>query len=399
MRTHLEAMQHDIEEWRQAIDAAIVARTAAIAAAFAELDTKIQAAKAKLLAPKLAYTQETKFFKRKLWPSKKARAKFERVSHDYHYAQDIVLKLEKAKELITNLQQDDLIRQAEFTVQNDKITPLAAPLTDKLNRNEAWNSTDHDNYKKISQVHAIITAIHERIVNNTQRIEHCHRLATAYDDAHPEQFPAHWLNMATVIIEQNDKYGFHGAIELRELNRKLPIGSGLEGYSTSYGAILKVDEVVRYTIPDTKLLIEQNHRGQIIDKTPQTENRRNKALAAIKTAHLLLLDQALHPDKKIYIKGSAEYLPQVRMIVAALLVEAKLAGIVLKLADLEIQVPGWTNWRGSTASSMAEIKELQPQIEGIINHHQAQNELKDKVRHIRGQTIAADAPAHPPRKH
>jgi hypothetical protein len=398
MRQHLEVVQHNIADWQSAVDATMNARAAAIAAANTDLDLKIQAAKAKLIVPQNTYLREKKFFKRKIWRSKKTQEKMDRITQEYEYAKEIVTKLEKAKVLIANLQRDDLIRQAEITVQNDKITPLSTDLSGKLTRGEVWDAADNENYKKIGIAHDVISDIHDQILKNTQQIELCHRLATTYDDAHPEQFPAHWLTIASAIVEQEDKYGFKGEIDHRDLNTSKTPGSGLEGYSTSYGAILKEAEVIRYTLPGSKVLLEQHHNGRIIDKTPVSENRQNKALAAIKTAHLLLLDQALHPNKKIYLHGSADYLPQVQMVVAALLAQAKLSGIVLKLSDLDIQVPGWTNWRSSTVESEAEITVLEPEMERLIGHHHAQNELKEKIRHIKGQTMVVDEPTHPPRR-
>jgi hypothetical protein len=136
-----------------------------------------------------------------------------------------------------------------------------------------------------------------------------------------------------------------------------------------------------------------------VDKTPPTADIQHKALAAIKMAHLLLLDRVLHPEKPIYIKGGEAYLQQAQMIVAALQVHARQAGIVLESADLIITVPGWKNWRGSTSQNMAAAAQMTGHIEGVITRHLAQDELKDKMRLVRGKTIIVDEQTHPPRKH
>ncbi len=399
MRTNLDVVQHNIADWTRAVDVAMNARTAAIAAADAELDAKINAAKAKLIAPRNTYLREQKFFKRKIWPSKEAREKFKQVTLEFEHAQAVVVKLEKAKVLIASLQRDDLIRQSDITVQNTKITPLWNALDAKTTRDEAWDDTDKANYKKIQKAQDFIAEIHAQILKNTLRIGHCHRLATAYDDAHPDQFPGHWLHIASVIVEQQDRYGFKGDIDRRDMNITKTPGSGLEGYSTSYGAILKPTEVVRYILPGTKVVLEQDSFGKIVDKTPAEVDMQHKALAAIKMAHLLLLDRVRHPEKPICLNGGAASLQQARLIVAALQVQARQAGLMLTSSDLNVDIPGWLNWRGSEVETSAQIAQYANDIEGIIVRHHAQDDLKEKVRAVRGQTLIENEPSHPPRRH
>lgn len=398
MREKLDVVQHNIADWTRAVDQAMTARAATITAADAELDAKIHAAKTKLIAPRNTFLREQKFFKRKIWPFKKTRDKFRQVTQEFEYAQEVVTKLEKAKVIIANLQRDDVIRQGEIAVQHNKITPLWAVLDEKVTRDKPWDDADKDNYKKIRKSQDFIAEIHAEILKNTQRIVHCHRLATAYDDAHPQQFPGHWLNIASVIVEQHDSYGFKGDIDHRDLNIKTP-GSGLEGYSTSYAAVLKSNEVIRYTLPGTKVALEQDYSGKIVDKTPANAAMQHKALAAIKMAHLLLLDRSKHPEKPICLKGGAHDLQQACMIVAALQVQAKLAGLVLESKDLNVTIPGWTNWHGSAAKSEAQVTQYAGDIEAIIIRHHAQDDLKDKMRAVRGKTFAENEPVHPPRRH
>lgn len=404
MRNKLDFVKRDITEWTRKIDAAMAARAAAITAANAELDAKITLAKAQLAARHIDYLTASRSISRhiKLPFSffENPRQRFQMSKLQYETAQMVVKKLEIAKELIANLQRDDLVRQAELTEQNNKINPLWDALDAKLTRGEDWDNTDKDNYKKIETAKAYINDSCERVAQNTQRIEHLQQMAAAYDDTHPERFPSHWSEFASIIVEQRDIYGFHGEVYRRDLNElpKTP-ETGLEGYSTSYGAILKPGQMVRYTMPGTKILLEQDKEGRVHDKTPPSASQQHKVLAAIKTAHLLLLDRSLHPDKKIHLKGGAAQLPQVYLIVAALLVQAKQAGLVLKLEDVTVDVPGWTNWRSSTIQSRAAIKQNEATIEGALAHYRAQNELKDKIQHLRGKTIMVGEPAHPPRKH
>jgi|GEM_PF-3783386 len=399
MRTNLDVVQHNIADWTRVVEVAMNARVAAIAAADAELDAKIHSAKAKLIVPRNTYLREQKFFKRKIWPFKENREKFKQVTLEFERAQEVVVKLEKAKVLIASLQRDDLIRQSDITVQNTKITPLWEALDAKTTRGEAWDDADKSNYKKIQKAQDFIAEIHAQILKNTLRIGYCHRLAAAYDDAHPEQFPGHWLNIASVIVEQQDRYGFKGEIDRRDMSTTKTPGSGLEGYSTSYGAVLKPTEVVRYTLPGTKIQLEQDRYGKIVDKTPAGVDMQHKALAAIKMAHLLFLDRVRHPDKPICLNGGAESLQQARLIVAALQVQAKQAGLVFNSSDLIVDIPGWRNWRGSDVETNAQIAQYETEIEGIIVRHHAQDDLKEKVGAVRGKTLIDNEPSHPPRKH
>ena len=67
MRTNLDVVQHNIADWTRVVEVAMNARVAAIAAADAELDAKIHAAKAKLIVPRNTYLREQKFFNRKIF--------------------------------------------------------------------------------------------------------------------------------------------------------------------------------------------------------------------------------------------------------------------------------------------------------------------------------------------
>lgn len=397
-REKLDAVHHNIESWIQDIDAAMNARAAKIAATNAELDTKIQAAKHALIGPSRAYLREKRLFKNKTFPSHEDKKKFHKLELANSNARAIVSKLEKAKLLLVSLQRDDVIRQAEITVQNTIIAPLWTALEGKITRSEDWDDTDHANFKKIERAQDIISDIHAQIIASSNRIAQCHRMAIDYDATHPDKFPGHWLNIASIILEQKDRYGFEGVIDRHDLDSSPTRGSGLEGYCVSQGALLEQGELARYTLPGTKVKIEQDHLGIVRDKTPLDASQQHKMMAAIKTAHLLLLDRAIHPNKQIHLKASADYLPQTKLVFAALQVEAKLAGIVLKSEDIIVEAPGWTNWRGSEITSMADVKKSKAQIEAAINQHHARDDLKDKVRQLKGQTIMVDEPSHPPFK-
>lgn len=400
MRDKLDFVKRNIADWTQQMDAAMNARAAAIATADAELDIKILAAKNQLPARHLEYLSSSRSILRHIPFFNDARTQFRKVKLQYEAAQAAVTKLEKAKELIAQLQHEDVLRQAELVEQTNKINLLWDPLDAKLTRNENWDDTDNANYKKIENAENYIKDMCDKIVQNTQRIAQYHQMATSYDDANPERFAGHWMSIATVIVEQRDIYGFDGEIYRHDMDL-LPKAqaSGLEGYSTSYGGILKPGQVVRYTMAGTKILLEQDHEGKVRDKTPLNASPQHKELAAIKTAHLLLLDRSMHPNKKIFLKGGPEYLPQARLVAAALLVQAKQAGIVLKLEDLAVDVPGWKNWRSSTVETRDAIKQDAVKIEATLARHRAQNELKDKIQAVKGKKIMVDEPTHPPRKH
>ena len=62
-------------------------------------------------------------------------------------------------------------------------------------------------------------------------------------------------------------------------------------------------------------------------------------------------------------------------------------------------MPGWANWRGSIGQNMSQVEQYEGQIDGLMVQHHAQEELKEKVRDIRGQTLVVGEPTHPPRKH
>lgn len=398
MREKLDAVHHNIEDWTQDIDAAMNARAAKLATTNADLDTKIRAAKQALVGPSKAYLRERRLFNNKTFPSDEDKKKFHGLELAEKNARAIVSKLEKAKQLLISLQRDDAIRQAEIAVQNNIIAPLWTALEAKVTRSEAWGDADHAIFKKIEQAQDIISDIHAQILANSDRIAQCHRMAIDYDDTHPEKFPGHWLNIASIILEQKDRYGFEGVIDRHDLGSSTTRGSGLEGYCVSQGALLKEGELARYTLPGTKVTIEQDHSGIVRDKTPLDASQQDKIMAAIKTAHLLLLDRTIHPRKPIHLKASAEYLPQAKLVFAALQVEAKLAGIVLKSEDIIVEAPGWTDWRGSEITSMAEVKASKTKIEAAINHHHARDDLKDKVKQLKGQIITVDEPTHPPFK-
>lgn len=105
----------------------------------------------------------------------------------------------------------------------------------------------------------------------------------------------------------------------------------------------------------------------------------------------------LHPQKQIYLLGSKDCLPQVKLVVAALMVEAKQAGIVLKFADIKIDVPGWSNFVGLAKGSQLESDKLQATISGTIGHYHAKDDFKEKISEIKGKTLLIDEPAYRPR--
>ena len=399
MQNKLDFVKRNIADWTRKMDAQMSARAAALAAANAELDAKIVLAKAQLATHRNTFLQEDPYFLRKLWFLTKTREKFRSTKMEYDYAQAVVEKLENAKELIANLQRDDLLRQKEFAEQNNKINPLWDALNAKVKRNEDWDAADKENYKKIEKAQEYMNTLCENIESHTKRIAQYHRMAIEYDSANSAKFPGHWLEFATIIIEQQDIFGFCGEIYGQESVMSRTLQSGLEGYSISYGAILRPGQIVRYNLPGTQILLEQDHTGRVYDKTPIMASEQHKMLAAIKTAELLLLDLSLHPEKKIHLQGSQDYLPQIYLIVAALKVQAKQAGIVLKSNDIVVKAPGWRNWRGSLIESRAQIKQKEGLISGILNHYHAQDELKEKLQDMRGKRAMKDAFSHSPRKH
>lgn len=217
MREKLDAVHHNIEDWTQDIDAAMNARAAKLATTNADLDTKIRAAKQALVGPSKAYLRERRLFNNKTFPSDEDKKKFHGLELAEKNARAIVSKLEKAKQLLISLQRDDAIRQAEIAVQNNIIAPLWTALEAKVTRSEAWGDADHAIFKKIEQAQDIISDIHAQILANSDRIAQCHRMAIDYDDTHPEKFPGHWLNIASIILEQKDRYGFEGVIDRHDL--------------------------------------------------------------------------------------------------------------------------------------------------------------------------------------
>lgn len=399
MREKLSAVHHNVAELMQEVEEAMNARTAMITATQADLTHKARTAKKKQNLARNAYLKGKRLFDKKMWPSLQEKTRFYLLTEHYRQTQAIAIKLEKAKTLITSLQRDDELRQSEFLVQNGKITPLWDGLNDKVIHSHALDTADHDNYKKIEQYEEKIIEIHAAILRNSERIAQCRQMALAYDEAHPERFPAYWLSMATVIVEQDDFYGFHGEIDYQDLNATKTPGTGLEGYCTTHGAILKEGQIVRYTLPNTKVQVIQDHTGRVIDKTDPSADIRQKALAAIKSANLLLLDRTHHPAQKIHLEGPAEYIQQARLVVAALLVAAQKAGIVLNLEDIEVDVPGWTNWRSSNIESLREIEQYKKGLDHMVYDHHAQNELKDKITDLKREShILSGEPLLPPRK-
>lgn len=396
MQEKLDVVHRVIADWTKGVEDEMAARAGVIATANAELAKKLHAAKGNALKEQKKYLREKRLYEGNVLPSN--RSKFDAAIRARRHAQEIVTKLEKAKMMIASLQRDDETRQAEITVQNNKIAPLWTALHDKVMRGESWDGADEANYKKIIQAEDVIRDIHTQILKNKHRIAYCQRLAATYDAAHPERYEGQWLNIANAIVEQQDIFGFQGEIQRRGAETNTA-GSGLEGYAAvAQGALLKKGDVVRYSMPSRKILIEQDHTGRIVDKTPPSVNQQDKILAAIKTAQLLLLDRVQRAEKKIYLQASQEYLPQVKLIVAALIVQAKQGGVALKLADLSIEVPGWTDWLGSENTSISESKKLQTDIITVIGHHHAQDDLKEKIRSIKGKTLLVDEPVYQPRK-
>ncbi len=399
MREKLSAVHHNVTDLAQEMGEAMNARAAMIAATQADLNDKARTAKTKRNLARNAYLKGKRLFDKKMWPSLQEKTRFYLLTEHYQQTQAIAIKLEKAKALITSLQRDDELRQAEFLVQNGKLRPLWDGLNDKVIHGHALDTADNENYKKIEQYEEKIIEIHAAILKNSERIAQCQQMALAYDETHPERFPAYWLSMATVIVEQDDFYGFHGEIDYQDLKTTKTPGTGLEGYCTTHGAILREGQVVRYTLPNTKVQVVQDHTGRVIDKTDSSADIRQKALAAIKSANILLLDKTHHPAQKIYLEGPVEHLQQARLVVAALLVAAQKAGIVLKLEDIEVDVPGWTNWRSSTVESLHEIEQYKKGLAQMVDDHHAQNELKDKIADLkREQHILSEEPLLPPRK-
>jgi hypothetical protein len=345
---------------------------------------------------KKSYFKEKRLFESKTLKFQEDKSRFQIATQEYTSAQEIVTKLEKTKVLIASLQRDDETRYAEITVQNNKITPLWTALHDKVVRGLVWNDTDKANYTKIIQAEDVIKEIHTHILQNKQRIERCHHMANTYDAAHAGQFAGHWVSLASTVLEQQDIYGFRGEILQRNPSNTSKT-CGLEGYGVGYGALLKKREVVSYTLPGTKIKIEQDHLGKLINKTPPNLGAQEKTLAAIKMAHLLLLDMTLHPQKQIYLRGSKDYLPQVKLVVAALMVEAKQAGIVLKFSDIKVDVPGWTNFVGLARGRKLESDKLQMTISGTIDRYYAKDDFKEKISEIKGKTLLIDEPAYRPR--
>ncbi|MCR9192092.1 MAG: hypothetical protein NXI01_05460 [Gammaproteobacteria bacterium] len=349
MRQKLDDLRDNCAHLTTEGDRLMDARAAMITATHRELDVKLPQARQALEVANVALStaeQNQRFWQKstELNSLKAAKAAQQR----------IVDTLEKAKILIDANQAADVLRLAEVGVQNGAIVPLWNGIdTNVRAAPDDANVTDADqaNFKAMEQHKRQIKDLHAEIKKNTQRIEHCHLMAQGYAADEPWNFPAHWLEQATIIVEQQDFLGFKGEIERRALETKPTPGTGLTGYTVAYGDILKEGEYVRYTLPGTKVLIEHQHSGHVVDRSnhaaaqdPNNNQANMEAIrAAVKMAHLLLLDKAKYPEHKIFLNGPNAYNDQAKRVAAVLLYEAEQMGIPLQMTDIEVTIPAWDN--------------------------------------------------------
>ncbi len=389
MRQKLDAVQSDIEALSEDIDKAMADRVQTIAVTKKALDQKIHAAEVKLQAAQKAFSKEKFASSQKIWTDPTTVTLLLKKQDQ---CQRIVDRLKKAKFLLKNLQDSDVLKHKELSMQKHAITPLWNAIHTKLTDGVALDAADDQKYARIEHCKTLIAALHDEILANGHRMARCHDMAVTYS-AGSDQFPSHWLETASVILEQQDFYGFKGTIDHKEQNASKSPSTGLEGYSVACGAILKPWACIRYTLPNTKILIEHDSTGKILDKTDATASHEQKKLAAIKSANLLLLDRALGKGQKIYLRGPKQSCDQAILVVAALLVEAERNkdSMSLDLSDIEVDIIDW---------QPAMVDQYKASIRAVIAAYHAQDEVKKKLGTIKNedQMILAHEPIHQVKK-
>ena len=366
-----------VKIWTDNINAAMALRTTTLPTIQGDLETKIWEADTKLAGLSSASP-----------PDDKKRA----------FMQEVVWKLTKANELVTKLQQEDLLRLEEMKKQNEKIENLLVPLAAKGPDESTWDQNDRENYEEIQIAKTFIIEIDNQISENTKRMALCHRLAQAYEDGTPETFPLYWLSIAPTIVEAKDCFGFVGAIALQSssISEAPSSGSGLEKFTSSYGALLTQNELVRYTLPGTKIMLEQNNQGIIADKTPRDVEHDQLFLAAIKMAHLLLLDKIKHPNKPICLKGGRDAIRQGLYLQIAIQIQAEEAGINLTPHDLVVDIPGWSTKFPSKKSEKSTIESIKTAIRTKLKNDTT-DFYKDQIEAIKLNDVLEHEPLTIPR--
>lgn len=362
-------------------------RVAAYPEATGEIANKLELIRDQYIATKETYDEEeNRFFrsKERLLAAKK----------DMDFFKHMLSTLSQAQAFIDKITSDEVTLFSQVTEQNivikDKFASLLPGFTDVQ-----WTAA----LKDIAGPQLLFQQLHDQIIENTKRMNLCLRLAREYENDRALLFPGHWLETANIVFEQQDFYGFKGSIDYHDLDITKTPGSGLEMgvYSLVKGIALHDFESVRYTLLNSPIIIEQDHKGVIVDRTsydpsPKTKpvSEKDKNLAAIKCATLLLLDyKAGH---KLYINGPEKYLAQTCKIMAALEILAVKAGIDVT-DQVEVNVPGWINWLGTSADSLAHMAVLKPQLQGLITAAKADTVFKDTYAEVvkgdvvSGQTI------------
>ena len=271
-------------------------------------------------------------------------------------------KLDKAKHLLEKTIQEDRARMVLMGTLQQQAKHMLTLLPSSADSAKLATT-----YATLEALKKQIDDLYAQILENKQRPQRYAQLAKSYDTEHPERFMAHWLEAATVILERDDVYGFSGTIIYPDLGTRQTPNTGLEARSSvTYGAILQQDEVIQYTYPNTHIKIEHDYSGKITDKTQYDKGSDNKQrnLAAIKMAKLLLMDCKLRNEKKMYIQGSREALPQALRVIAALRLLAKEAGIELNddkgNSFIDVKVAAWNpkRWDKTIVNHEKEIQDL-----------------------------------------
>lgn len=389
MRQKLDAVQSDLEALSEDIDKTMADRVQMITMTKKALDQKIHAAEVKLQIAQKAFSKEKLANSQKIWSDSSALTL---LLNKQDQCQRIVDTLKKSKVLLKTLQDSDVLRQKELSIQKHTIMPLWDDIHTKLTDGVTLDASDEQKYARIAHCKNLMAALRDEILVNGQRIARCHDMAVTYS-AQSDQFPSHWLEAASVIIEQQDFYGFKGTIDHKDQNASKAPCTALEGYSLACGAILKPWECIRYTLPNTKIHIEQDSTGKIFDKTDATASKEQKKLAAIKSANLLLLDRALGKGQKIYLRGPKQSSDQALLIVAALLVEAERNKdrLSLDLSDIEVDIVDW---------NPAMLDQYKASIRAVVAAYHAQDEVKNKLSTIKNEDkmILEHEPIHQVKK-
>ncbi|PJD93073.1 MAG: hypothetical protein CK424_03475 [Legionella sp.] len=377
MKQKLDLVQQDVEAWSEDIAKIMSARADDLKKTKQALDQKIKHARAQLHLAQKAYSKE----KLAMWSHPST---FKKQQHWHR----VVDTLEKVKILMDKLQDSDKLKHQEMVSKRKIIAHLTQELDSKRMNQVVDTAADEKTYQRIEKCKEKLSELRAGILANTQRIARYQHLVEVYD-SHSHQFPGHWLEVANAIIEQQDFYGFKGTIDHKDRNTTVTPGTGLEGYSVAYGVLLKPGTCIRYTIPESKILIERDSSGKIVNKTDPTKvSQAHQVLAAIKLANLLLLDRALGQEQKIHLRGPQASREQALLVVAALLVEAERnKSMALDIRDIEVDIVDW---------SMSAVEPYKAKIKKVIDAHHAQDELGQKIKTIKDENnyIVDNEPIH-----